>query len=103
MPQAVQRECRAGRRAVGIMDVSTLGKIDAHGPDVAAFLDRFYAGSWNDLKVGRCRLGLMLDENGMVMDDGIGVRLGERHFLLTTPTRRAPPPIGVLEPSPPHQ
>src|SRR5258708_1665603 len=96
MPQAVQRECRAGRRAVGIMDVSTLGKIDAHGPDVAAFLDRFYAGSWNDLKPGRCRLGLMLDENGMVMDDGIGVRLGERHFMLTTTTGGGPGALGSL-------
>jgi sarcosine oxidase subunit alpha len=97
MHQAVQRECQAVRRAVGIMDVSTLGKIDAHGPDIAAFLDRFYTGSWSDLKPGRCRLGLMLDENGMVMDDGIGVRLGERHFMLTTTTGGAARVLGWLE------
>jgi sarcosine oxidase subunit alpha len=86
MGQAVRRECLAVRQAVGIMDVSTLGKIDAQGPDVASFLDWFYTSSWPDLKVGRCRLGLMCDENGMVMDDGVGVRLGERHFMLTTTT-----------------
>jgi len=97
MHQAVQRECWAVRSAVGIMDVSTLGKIDAQGPDVAALLDWFYTSSWSDLKVGRCRLGLMLDETGMVLDDGIGVRLGERHFMLTTTTGGAARVLGWLE------
>jgi sarcosine oxidase subunit alpha len=97
MHEAVQRECRAVRQAVGIMDVSTLGKIDAQGPDVAAFLDWFYTSSWPDLKVGRCRLGLMLDESGMVLDDGVGVRLGERHFMLTTTTGGAARVLGWME------
>src|SRR3989442_5332100 len=97
MHQAGRRECLAVRRAVGIMDVSTLGKIDAQGPDVASFLDWFYTSSWPDLKVGRCRLGLMCDENGMVMDDGVGVRLGERHFMLTTTTGGAARVFGWLE------
>jgi sarcosine oxidase subunit alpha len=97
MQQAVRRECLAVRRAVGIMDVSTLGKIDAQGPDVAAFLDWFYTSSWPDLKVGRCRLGLLLDENGMVMDDGVGVRLGDRHFMLTTTTGGAARVLGWME------
>jgi sarcosine oxidase subunit alpha len=97
MQLAVQRECLAVRQAVGIMDVSTLGKIDAQGPDAAAFLDWFYTSSWQDLKVGRCRLGLMLDENGMVLDDGVGVRLGERHFMLTTTTGGAARVLGWLE------
>jgi sarcosine oxidase subunit alpha len=97
MQQAVRRECQAVRQHVGIMDVSTLGKIDAHGPDVATFLDWFYTGSWSDLKIGRCRLGLMCDENGMVMDDGVGVRLGERHFMLTTTTGGAGRVLGWLE------
>ena len=97
MHQAVRRECLAVRQAVGIMDVSTLGKLDAQGPDVTSFLDWFYTGSWADLKVGRCRLGLMCDENGMVMDDGVGVRLGERHFMLTTTTGGAARVLGWLE------
>jgi sarcosine oxidase subunit alpha len=97
MHQAVRRECLAVRQAVGIMDVSTLGKIDAQGPDVASFLDWFYTSSWPDLKVGRCRLGLMCDENGMVMDDGVGVRLGERHFMLTTTTGGAARVLAWLE------
>jgi len=97
MQQAVQRECLAVRQAVGVMDVSTLGKIDARGPDVASFLDWFYTSSWPDLKVGRCRLGLMLDESGMVLDDGVGIRLGERHFMLTTTTGGAARVLGWLE------
>jgi sarcosine oxidase subunit alpha len=97
MQQAVRRECLAVRQAAGIMDVSTLGKIDAQGPDAAVFLDWFYTGSWQDLKVGRCRLGLMLDENGMVMDDGVGVRLGQGHFMLTTTTGGAARVLGWLE------
>ncbi|HEX4584381.1 MAG TPA: sarcosine oxidase subunit alpha family protein [Burkholderiaceae bacterium] len=97
MQQAVRRECLAVRRAVGIMDVSTLGKIDAQGPDAAAFLDWFHTSSWPDLKVGRCRLGLMCDENGMVMDDGVGVRLGERHFMLTTTTGGAARVLAWME------
>src|SRR6266404_4407151 len=72
-------------------------EIDAQGPDVASFLDWFYTSSWPDLKIGRCRLGLMLDENGMVMDDGVGVRLGERHFMLTTTTGGAARVLGWLE------
>jgi sarcosine oxidase subunit alpha len=97
MAQAVHRECLAVRNAVGIMDVSTLGKIDARGPDIASFLDWFYTSSWPDLKVGRCRLGLMCDENGMVMDDGVGVRLADRHFMLTTTTGGAARVLGWLE------
>jgi sarcosine oxidase subunit alpha len=97
MEQAVHRECLAVRQAVGIMDVSTLGKIDARGPDVAPFLDWFYTSSWPDLKIGRCRLGLMCDENGMVMDDGVGVRLADRHFMLTTTTGGAARVLGWLE------
>jgi sarcosine oxidase, subunit alpha len=97
MQQAVRRECLAVRQALGIMDVSTLGKIDAQGPDVAAFLDWFYTSSWQDLKVGRCRLGLMCDENGMVMDDGVGVRLADRHFMLTTTTGGAARVLAWLE------
>ncbi len=95
--QAVARECAAVRQGVGIMDVSTLGKIDARGPDAAEFLDWFYTSSWPDLKLGRCRLGLMLDENGMVMDDGVGVRLGESHFMLTTTTGGAARVLAWME------
>ncbi len=68
---AVARECLATRNGVGIMDASTLGKIDIQGPDAATFLDWVYTNAWSKLGVGRCRYGLMLDENGMVMDDGV--------------------------------
>ncbi|MGB7523125.1 MAG: glycine cleavage T C-terminal barrel domain-containing protein, partial [Castellaniella sp.] len=89
MHAAVRRECLAVRNAVGILDYSTLGKIDVRGPDAAEFLNRLYINSWTKLQPGRCRYGLLLDENGMVMDDGVSIRLADDHFLLTTTTSGA--------------
>jgi sarcosine oxidase subunit alpha len=86
MHEAVRRECHAARNAVAMMDASTLGKIDIQGPDAAEFLNRVYTNNWHTLKVGQCRYGLMLREDGMVMDDGVTSRLGENHFLMTTTT-----------------
>jgi sarcosine oxidase subunit alpha len=83
------REVRATRTAVGICDVSTLGKIDVQGPDAAKFLDRLYANGYSSLAVGRVRYGIMLREDGFVMDDGTAARLGEQRFLITTTTANA--------------
>jgi heterotetrameric sarcosine oxidase alpha subunit len=87
--QTVTREARAVREAVGICDVTTLGKIDLQGPDAVTLLERVYANGWRNLPVGRARYGLMLREDGMVMDDGTTARLGERHFVMTTTTVNA--------------
>jgi sarcosine oxidase subunit alpha len=89
MHAAVRRECLAVRNNVGILDYSTLGKIDVRGPDAVEFLNRLYINSWTKLQPGRCRYGLLLDENGMVMDDGVSIRLADDHFLLTTTTSGA--------------
>jgi glycine cleavage system aminomethyltransferase T/NADPH-dependent 2,4-dienoyl-CoA reductase/sulfur reductase-like enzyme len=86
---AAQREVNAVRNAVGICDVTTLGKIDIQGPDAAIFLERAYTNSWTNLAVGKVRYGLMLREDGMVMDDGTTARLGETHFVMTTTTANA--------------
>ena len=94
---AVKRECLATRNSVGIMDASTLGKIDILGPDAATFLDWVYTNAWQKLGVGRCRYGLMLDENGMVMDDGVTTRLAEHHYLMTTTTGGAARVMAWLE------
>ncbi|WP_233850023.1 sarcosine oxidase subunit alpha family protein [Paraburkholderia sp. HD33-4] len=83
---AVRRECLAVRNSVGMLDASTLGKIDIQGPDAAKLLNWIYTNPWTKLEVGKCRYGLMLDENGMVFDDGVTVRLGEQHFMMTTTT-----------------
>lgn len=83
---AVRRECLAARRGVGIMDASTLGKIDIRGKDVRDFLNRIYANAWTQLAPGKCRYGLMLDENGMVMDDGVTACVADDHFVMTTTT-----------------
>jgi sarcosine oxidase, subunit alpha len=86
MHAAVNREVLAVRSGVGIMDASTLGKIDIQGPDAAKLLNWLYTNPWLKLEVGKARYGLMLDENGMVFDDGVTVRLAEDRFLMTTTT-----------------
>jgi sarcosine oxidase subunit alpha len=83
---AVNRECLATRNSVGVMDASTLGKIDVKGPDAREFLNRIYSNAWSKLDPGKCRYGLMLDENGMVMDDGVTACLADDHFHMTTTT-----------------
>lgn len=87
--QSVEREVLATRNSVGICDVSTLGKIDLKGRDVATFLDRVYANKFAKLPVGRARYGLMLREDGVVMDDGTTARLSENHYVMTTTTANA--------------
>jgi sarcosine oxidase subunit alpha len=86
---ACDREVAMVRGAVGVTDVSTLGKIDVQGPDAAAFLDFVYTNTMSTLKPGRVRYGLMLREDGFVMDDGTCARLGAEHFLITTTTAAA--------------
>ena len=90
--QSVDREVLATRASVGICDVTTLGKIDVQGTDAAEFLNRIYANPFAKLAVGRIRYGLMLREDGMVMDDGTAARLAEDHFIVTTTTANA---VGV--------
>ncbi|HEX9706785.1 MAG TPA: sarcosine oxidase subunit alpha family protein [Steroidobacteraceae bacterium] len=81
---AVQREAAAVRAGVGIFDASPLGKIEVAGTDAARFLDRFYVNNVAKLEEGRVRYGLMLNENGVIIDDGTVARLGRSHFLVTT-------------------
>ena len=83
---AVNRECVAVGGSLGIVDASTLGKLDIQGPDSVELLNRVYTNAWNRLEVGRCRYGLMLGENGMIFDDGVTARLGPEHFLMSTTT-----------------
>jgi sarcosine oxidase subunit alpha len=86
MDRAVERECLAVRNAVGAMDASTLGKIEVVGADAPAFLDRMYTNRMSSLAVGSIRYGLMLGLDGMVLDDGVAMRLAEDRYLVTTTT-----------------
>ncbi len=86
---AVARECRAVRNAVGVLDASTLGKIEVIGPDAAAFLDRMYTNRMSTLAVGSIRYGFMLGLDGMVADDGVAIRVADDRFLVTTTTGNA--------------
>ena len=72
---AINREILGVRNKVGLLDASTLGKIEIKGPDAAEFLDRVYTNMFSTLKVGRCRYGLMMNELGFLIDDGVTVRL----------------------------
>ncbi|MGF7160195.1 sarcosine oxidase subunit alpha [Rhodoligotrophos appendicifer] len=81
---AVNREILVVREKLGLIDASTLGKIEIKGPDAAAFLDRIYTNTFSTLKVGRARYGLMMNEAGFLFDDGVTVRLGPDHFLMHT-------------------
>jgi sarcosine oxidase subunit alpha len=84
--QSIEAEVHAVRNTVGLIDVGTLGKIEVHGPDAGQFLDRAYAGRYSDLKVGMTRYGLMLDESGVIIDDGVIARVEENLFYFTTTT-----------------
>jgi len=94
---AVAREVKAVRTSVGIVDASTLGKIDLKGPDVARLLNMVYTNAWSKLEIGRCRYGLMTGEDGMVFDDGVTTRLGEQHYLMSTTTGNAARVLAWLE------
>jgi len=97
MDEAVRRECLAAREGVGMMDASTLGKIDVRGPDAGEFLDMVYTNRFSSLEQDRGRYGVMLDENGMIFDDGVTFRLGENHFHMTTTTGGAARVLSWLE------
>ena len=84
--EAIAEEVRAVRHGVGLIDVGTLGKVEAHGPRAGEFLDRVYTGRFSNLNVGMTRYGLMLDESGVVIDDGVIARLGAETFYFTTTT-----------------
>lgn len=85
----VRREVTAVRTRVGLCDVSTLGKIDIQGADAALFLDRIYCNTFSTLPVGKARYGLMLREDGLVLDDGTTARLGPNRFVMSTTTANA--------------
>ena len=95
--EAVRREVYSARNSAGILDASTLGKIDIKGVDAAKFLDLVYTNTWSNLKIGKCRYGLMLKDDGMVMDDGVTSRLGTDHFHMTTTTGGAANVLNWLE------
>ncbi len=97
MHAAVARECRAARESLAIMDASTLGKIEVVGPDAVEFLEKIYTHRVGAMRAGRCAYGIMLGEDGMVLDDGVIARLGEHRFYLTTTTGGAATVLAWLE------
>ncbi len=95
--EASKREAKNVRDHVGVCDVTTLGKIDIKGPDSAEFLNRVYTNAWLKLPVGKARYGVMLREDGIVMDDGTTTRISENHYHMTTTTAQAANVLSHLE------
>lgn len=95
--QAVDRECLAVRSSVGIMDASTLGKIEIIGKDAGDFLNMIYTNAWKKLGINCARYGFMLGEDGMVMDDGVTVRLAEDRYFMHTTTGGAASVLSWME------
>jgi sarcosine oxidase subunit alpha len=84
LESAAQREARVVRRHAGLLDGSPLGKLEIFGPDAAQFLDLMYVGTMSTLAAGQARYGILLNENGIVVDDGIVARLASDHFWVNT-------------------
>ena len=97
MHNAVNREVKATRDSLGILDASTLGKIDIKGRDVAEFLNHIYTNAWSKLEIGKCRYGLMLGDDGMVIDDGVTTRIDENHYVMSTTTGNAASVMSKLD------
>ncbi len=94
---AVVREVTTVRNGVGILDYSPLGKILVHGPDAGEFLNRIYVNNLRTLQVGKCRYGLMLNEHGIIIDDGIATRWDENTFQVGTTSGQAEHVTELLE------
>src|SRR5262245_25883756 len=94
---AYVKEMELVRRGVGLSDVSTLGKIDVQGPDAAEFLNRVYVNGFAKLPVGKARYGVMLNDDGLVLDDGTTTRLSETRYFMTTTTAQAGEVMSWLE------
>ncbi len=97
MHAAVARECATTREVAGIFDASTLGKIEVVGPDAVRFMELMYTNPWEKLKIGMCRYGIMLREDGFIYDDGVVGRLADDRFHVTTTTGGAPRVLNMME------
>ena len=84
--ESVEQEYWAVRQRVGLIDLSTLGKLDVIGPDAGKLLDKVYTNRFSDLRVGRARYGVICDEAGIILDDGTVSRLAADHYFITTTT-----------------
>jgi sarcosine oxidase, subunit alpha len=84
LESAAQREARAVRATAGLLDGSPLGKLEIFGPDAGRFLDLMYVGTMSTLAIGQARYGVLLNENGTLVDDGIVARMGAEHYWVNT-------------------
>ncbi len=95
--EAYVREATTVRESVGLVDVTSLGKIAIQGPDATELLNRVYTNPFAKLAIGKARYGIMLRDDGLVMDDGTTWRLGEHDYFMTTTTAHAAKVMVFLE------
>ncbi|MCX7627821.1 MAG: 2Fe-2S iron-sulfur cluster-binding protein [Methylophilaceae bacterium] len=86
---AIVDEVMAVRTAAGLIDLSTLGKFEIRGPQAGLFLERFYTGHYQNQAIGSTRYAMLLDETGVMVDDGIVARLAEDFYYVTASTSNA--------------
>ena len=97
MADCIRTECLRARAAAGIMDASSLGKIEVMGPDATDFLNFVYYNTMRTLKVGGVRYGFMLTERGAIYDDGVLSRLGENHYVVSSSSSHVEGVTALLE------
>ena len=97
LSEAYIREADTVRKTVGICDVTSLGKISIQGPDSTELLNRIYTNPFAKLAIGKTRYGIMLRDDGLVMDDGTAWRLSEDEYFMTTSTAQAAKVMAWLE------
>nr|WP_277602105.1 sarcosine oxidase subunit alpha family protein [Nocardioides sp. KC13] len=97
LDEAVLRECAAVRESVGMMDATTLGKIEVWGSDAGEFLNRIYTNAFKKLAPGSARYGVMCTPDGMMFDDGVTLRIDEGRYFMTTTTGGAAKVLDWLE------
>jgi len=95
--QAVARECLNVRMGCGLFDASSIGKIEVMGPDALTFLNRMYVNAWNSLVPGRARYGLLLGDDGFIIDDGLVARLEQERFHVSTSSGGAALVLSLME------
>ncbi|MDF1586444.1 sarcosine oxidase subunit alpha family protein [Marinimicrococcus flavescens] len=87
--ETVNREARTVRTGAAVYDGSPLGKFEIKGRDALRLIEMLYTNAFSSLKTGMGRYGLMLSDDGLVLDDGVTFKLGDGHYLMSTSTGNA--------------
>ena len=99
----VLAEHAAVREAVGIFDVSHLGKASVVGPGALDFLNSILTNDLRKIEDGSAQYTLLCDENGGVVDDLIAYRINESDFFLIPNASNTTGVVRVLQENAPKE